>query len=160
MFWFQSGKLVTKMFQKIQDLIDDKDALVFVLIDEVGMFRHQTCGGGNSRLSASYCCQGAASPSLSPASIGQLLSHAALSSLPSHMLSSWHTWTPDTHSFVHSLAHMFRGCPVGPGAVSFFHCSVPTGGEPHSFPQCLQGRHRAFRCHPCGQRCLDPNRSN
>lgn len=37
-FWFQSGKLVTKMFQKIQDLIDDKDALVFVLIDEVGIF--------------------------------------------------------------------------------------------------------------------------
>ncbi|KAK2117457.1 Pachytene checkpoint protein 2 [Saguinus oedipus] len=34
-FRFQSGKLVTKMFQKIQDLIDDKDALVFVLIDEV-----------------------------------------------------------------------------------------------------------------------------
>uniref|UniRef100_A0A8P0TPN8 Pachytene checkpoint protein 2 homolog n=1 Tax=Canis lupus familiaris TaxID=9615 RepID=A0A8P0TPN8_CANLF len=34
--WFsESGKLVTKMFQKIQDLIDDKDALVFVLIDEV-----------------------------------------------------------------------------------------------------------------------------
>uniref|UniRef100_A0A8I5Y057 Pachytene checkpoint protein 2 homolog n=1 Tax=Rattus norvegicus TaxID=10116 RepID=A0A8I5Y057_RAT len=33
--WFQSGKLVTKMFQKIQDLIDDKEALVFVLIDEV-----------------------------------------------------------------------------------------------------------------------------
>ena len=31
----QSGKLVTKMFQKIQQLIDDKDALVFVLIDEV-----------------------------------------------------------------------------------------------------------------------------
>ncbi len=31
----QSGKLVTKMFQKIQELIDDKDALVFVLIDEV-----------------------------------------------------------------------------------------------------------------------------
>ncbi|XP_070585838.1 pachytene checkpoint protein 2 homolog isoform X2 [Erythrolamprus reginae] len=30
-----SGKLVTKMFQKIQELIDDKDALVFVLIDEV-----------------------------------------------------------------------------------------------------------------------------
>lgn len=24
------------MFQKIQDLIDDKEALVFVLIDEVG----------------------------------------------------------------------------------------------------------------------------
>ncbi|KAM6376393.1 pachytene checkpoint protein 2 homolog isoform 2-T3 [Alca torda] len=34
--WFsESGKLVTKMFQKIQELIDDKDALVFVLIDEV-----------------------------------------------------------------------------------------------------------------------------
>lgn len=31
----QSGKLVTKMFQKIQQLIDDKNALVFVLIDEV-----------------------------------------------------------------------------------------------------------------------------
>ena len=31
----QSGKLVTKMFQKIQQLIDDKEALVFVLIDEV-----------------------------------------------------------------------------------------------------------------------------
>ncbi|XP_025030365.1 pachytene checkpoint protein 2 homolog isoform X2 [Python bivittatus] len=34
--WFsESGKLVTKMFQKIQELIDDKDVLVFVLIDEV-----------------------------------------------------------------------------------------------------------------------------
>ncbi|XP_037532920.1 pachytene checkpoint protein 2 homolog [Nematolebias whitei] len=34
--WFsESGKLVTKMFQKIQQLIVDKDALVFVLIDEV-----------------------------------------------------------------------------------------------------------------------------
>nr|XP_040129327.1 pachytene checkpoint protein 2 homolog [Ictidomys tridecemlineatus] len=34
--WFsESGKLVTRMFQKIQDLIDDKEALVFVLIDEV-----------------------------------------------------------------------------------------------------------------------------
>ncbi|XP_056142637.1 pachytene checkpoint protein 2 homolog [Lampris incognitus] len=34
--WFsESGKLVTKMFQKIQQLIDDKDTLVFVLIDEV-----------------------------------------------------------------------------------------------------------------------------
>ncbi|NXU63932.1 PCH2 protein, partial [Horornis vulcanius] len=34
--WFsESGKLVTKMFQKIQDLVDDRDALVFVLIDEV-----------------------------------------------------------------------------------------------------------------------------
>lgn len=36
----QSGKLVTKMFQKIQQLIDDKDALVFVLIDEVIYARH------------------------------------------------------------------------------------------------------------------------
>lgn len=34
-YFSQSGKLVTKMFQKIQQLIDDKDALVFVLIDEV-----------------------------------------------------------------------------------------------------------------------------
>ncbi|KAL2308068.1 hypothetical protein Nmel_001067 [Mimus melanotis] len=34
--WFsESGKLVTKMFQKIQELVDDRDALVFVLIDEV-----------------------------------------------------------------------------------------------------------------------------
>lgn len=34
--WFsESGKLVMKMFQKIQELIDDKDALVCVLIDEV-----------------------------------------------------------------------------------------------------------------------------
>uniref|UniRef100_A0AAY3ZXA8 Pachytene checkpoint protein 2 homolog n=1 Tax=Denticeps clupeoides TaxID=299321 RepID=A0AAY3ZXA8_9TELE len=34
--WFsESGKLVTKMFQKIQQLIDDEDALVFVLVDEV-----------------------------------------------------------------------------------------------------------------------------
>lgn len=31
----QSGKLVTKMFQKIQQLIDDKETLVFVLVDEV-----------------------------------------------------------------------------------------------------------------------------
>lgn len=34
---FQSGKLVTKMFQKIQELIDEKEALVFVLIDEVNL---------------------------------------------------------------------------------------------------------------------------
>ncbi|XP_075442488.1 pachytene checkpoint protein 2 homolog isoform X2 [Ascaphus truei] len=34
--WFsESGKLVTKMFQKIHELIDDKEALIFVLIDEV-----------------------------------------------------------------------------------------------------------------------------
>lgn len=31
---------MTKMFQKIQQLIDDKDALVFVLIDEVKYARH------------------------------------------------------------------------------------------------------------------------
>lgn len=34
---------MTRMFQKIQDLIDDKDALVFVLIDEVGVLRRHTC---------------------------------------------------------------------------------------------------------------------
>lgn len=45
MFCFQSGKLVTRMFQKIQDLIDDKDALVFVLIDEVGALRPDRAGG-------------------------------------------------------------------------------------------------------------------
>ncbi|GFR69859.1 pachytene checkpoint 2-like protein [Elysia marginata] len=34
--WFsESGKLVMKMFQKIQELIEDPEALVFVLIDEV-----------------------------------------------------------------------------------------------------------------------------
>ncbi|XP_075068792.1 pachytene checkpoint protein 2 homolog [Mixophyes fleayi] len=34
--WFsESGKLVTKMFQKIHELIAEKDVLVFVLIDEV-----------------------------------------------------------------------------------------------------------------------------
>lgn len=33
---------MTKMFQKIQQLIDDKDALVFVLIDEVIYARHIT----------------------------------------------------------------------------------------------------------------------
>ena len=32
---YQSGKLVMKMFQKIQELIDDKESLVCVLIDEV-----------------------------------------------------------------------------------------------------------------------------
>eukprot|EP00897_Mesotaenium_endlicherianum_P000571 jgi/Mesen1/10514/ME000083S10019 len=34
--WFsESGKLVGKLFQKIQELLDDKDSLVFILIDEV-----------------------------------------------------------------------------------------------------------------------------
>ena len=36
-FPLQSGKLVMKMFQKIQELIDDKEALVCVLIDEVSV---------------------------------------------------------------------------------------------------------------------------
>ena len=35
--YFQSGKLVMKMFQKIQEFIEDRDSLVFVLIDEVGL---------------------------------------------------------------------------------------------------------------------------
>ena len=35
----QSGKLVMKMFQKIQELIDDPEALVCVLIDEVSFYR-------------------------------------------------------------------------------------------------------------------------
>ena len=33
--FLQSGKLVMKMFARIQELIDDPNALVFVLIDEV-----------------------------------------------------------------------------------------------------------------------------
>eukprot|EP00794_Sanderia_malayensis_P019000 gene19000-20912_t len=34
--WFsESGKLVMKMFARIQELIDDRDALIFVLIDEI-----------------------------------------------------------------------------------------------------------------------------
>lgn len=36
----QSGKLVQKMFDKIQELIDDPDALVCVLIDEVMTYKH------------------------------------------------------------------------------------------------------------------------
>lgn len=32
-----------KMFQKIQELIDDKDAIVFVLIDEVSSNHHWFC---------------------------------------------------------------------------------------------------------------------
>ena len=34
----QSGKLVQKMFQKIQELIEDSDALICVLIDEVYLY--------------------------------------------------------------------------------------------------------------------------
>lgn len=37
--FLQSGKLVMKMFQKIQELIDDKEALVCVLIDEVHVIK-------------------------------------------------------------------------------------------------------------------------
>jgi SpoVK/Ycf46/Vps4 family AAA+-type ATPase len=34
--WFsESGKLVTKLFDHIRDMVDDEDALVCVLIDEV-----------------------------------------------------------------------------------------------------------------------------
>jgi SpoVK/Ycf46/Vps4 family AAA+-type ATPase len=33
--WFsESGKLVTKLFQKIQELVEEEDNLVFVLIGE------------------------------------------------------------------------------------------------------------------------------
>ena len=35
MLQFQSGKLVGKMFDKIQEFIDKKDSLVCILIDEV-----------------------------------------------------------------------------------------------------------------------------
>ncbi|XP_023236223.1 pachytene checkpoint protein 2 homolog [Centruroides sculpturatus] len=39
--WFsESGKLVMKMFCKIRELIDDREALVFVLIDEVESLAH------------------------------------------------------------------------------------------------------------------------
>lgn len=39
--WFsESGKLVTRMFQKIQELIDNPEALVIVLIDEVESLAH------------------------------------------------------------------------------------------------------------------------
>ncbi|XP_046389216.1 pachytene checkpoint protein 2 homolog [Ischnura elegans] len=39
--WFsESGKLVMKMFEKIRDLIDDKEALVCVLLDEVESLAH------------------------------------------------------------------------------------------------------------------------
>uniref|UniRef100_A0A023GMY5 Putative hpv16 e1 protein n=1 Tax=Amblyomma triste TaxID=251400 RepID=A0A023GMY5_AMBTT len=48
--WFsESGKLVMKMFQKIQTLIDDGTTLVFVLIDEVESLAHcrSAAIGGN-----------------------------------------------------------------------------------------------------------------
>lgn len=85
--WFQSGKLVTKMFQKIQDLIDDKDALVFVLIDEVGV---STCGGGI--------------PAASPFTVARLpLARAALRGTPHVELAQAGSCTP-TRLFVHSLS--------------------------------------------------------
>ncbi|KAM7283600.1 pachytene checkpoint protein 2 homolog [Ixodes scapularis] len=48
--WFsESGKLVMKMFQKIQSLIDDEDSIIFVLIDEVESLAHcrKAAIGGN-----------------------------------------------------------------------------------------------------------------
>lgn len=48
--WFsESGKLVMKLFQKIESLIDDGSTLVFVLIDEVESLAHcrSTAIGGN-----------------------------------------------------------------------------------------------------------------
>lgn len=75
MFRLQSGKLVTRMFQKIQDLIDDKDALVFVLIDEVGVFRRHTVAE-EARDWVALAQAGAASPCLSsprPGSAGLAL---------------------------------------------------------------------------------------
>lgn len=34
------------------------------------------------------------------------------------------------------------------------------GRKPHSSSQCLQGRHRAFRCYSCSECCADTNRSD
>lgn len=42
----------------------------------------------------------------------------------------------------------------------FFVCFGFVGGKPHSSSQCLQGRHRAFRCYSCGECCTDTNRSD
>lgn len=36
--WFsESGKLVSRLFAKIQEAVEEEDTLVFVLIDEVGL---------------------------------------------------------------------------------------------------------------------------
>ncbi|KAJ8302779.1 hypothetical protein KUTeg_019175 [Tegillarca granosa] len=52
--WFsESGKLVMKMFQKIQELIDDKEAIVFVLIDEVVITVESLTAARKSSLSGS-----------------------------------------------------------------------------------------------------------
>lgn len=94
--WFQSGKLVTKMFQKIQDLIDDKDALVFVLIDEVGV---STCGGGI--------------PAVSPLTAARPPSaRAALCGTPHVELAQAGSCTP-TRLFVHSLSGRVSWLPCG-----------------------------------------------
>ncbi|XP_067948861.1 pachytene checkpoint protein 2 homolog isoform X2 [Watersipora subatra] len=46
--WFsESGKLVVKMFQKIQELIDDPEALVCILMDEVESLTAARRAGGN-----------------------------------------------------------------------------------------------------------------
>lgn len=52
--FFQSGKLVMKMFQKIQELIDDQDALVFVLIDEVRFVHIKLLINSNCKVFFSY----------------------------------------------------------------------------------------------------------
>lgn len=38
--YFQSGKLVTKMFSKIMEVVENKNVLVCVLIDEVESLAH------------------------------------------------------------------------------------------------------------------------
>mmetsp|Transcript_31341 Transcript_31341/g.55085 ORF Transcript_31341/g.55085 Transcript_31341/m.55085 type:complete len:425 (-) Transcript_31341:178-1452(-) len=47
--WFsESGKLVMKLFEKIHDLVEDKDSLVCVLIDEVeSLAANRQSGGGD-----------------------------------------------------------------------------------------------------------------
>lgn len=94
--WFQSGKLVTKMFQKIQDLIDDKDALVFVLIDEVGV---STCGVGIPAASALTATR-------------PLSARAALHGTPHVELAQAGSCTP-THLFIHSLSGCVSWLPCG-----------------------------------------------
>lgn len=142
--WFQSGKLVTRMFQKIQDLIDNKDALVFVLIDEVGVCGHRTWACRGSRLDRPLLLPGHdLPPAQSP------VSHTL--SLASHMLSGRR---------LPARSLRWRALSRGASLTLPARLSVPTGGEPHGRPQRLQGGHRAFRCHPRGQCRPDPDRSN
>lgn len=149
-FRFQSGKLVTKMFQKIQDLIDDKDALVFVLIDEVGVCGRRTRACGGSSPDRPLPLLGHGPPPAQPT-----VSHGPVSGIP-------HTErarvAAHTHPCVCSRAP--SACPAPRGQALPFPLCVPTGGEPHGRPQRLQGGHRAFRRHPRGQCRPDPNRSN